>query len=803
MRKFLQRLKVSHKLMLISIFFMIPDSVLLCLFLVSINANINFARWEKYGNEYQRPLEALLRRFPEHLWASLRAREGGARTSPEMSELEGMVNSELRTLEAEDSRLGSKLQFTDDGLAKRNREHFQFKHLRAEWLNLLEQQANLAPEELADRHFHLSSDVRTMITHTGDSSNLILDPDLDSYYLMDVTLLALPQMQDRLATAITRGAAMLRRGKLERRDQGELAVAASMLGEADLARVVGSARTALNEDANFYGTSPSLQKRLPPPLRELSESAESFIGLLQRLSGEEIPAVPQGEFMAAGLRAREASFALWKIADEELDVLLGARIDYYRARRARSLLLTAFALVAAIGFVGFITRSISNPLRKQARDLTESNRALQTQIQERERVEAALRAAEEKYRSIFENAVEGIFQTTPDGKFLDANPTLARLYGYASVAELQAGVRDIGSGLYVDPNRRAEFMRQMEEFGRVFRFESEVYRRDGSVIWISEHARAVRDSGGALLYYEGTVEDITERKRHEREMESVNKKLVEASRLAGMAEVATGVLHNVGNVLNSVNVSANFVTESLRKSRVANVPKVAGLFREHSADMGAFLTSDPKGRQIPGYIEELGRRLVDENDTALKKMELLRQHLDHIKEIVAMQQSYAKVSGVSEAVPIADLLEDALRLNAGALTRHQVEVERQYQDNPTVLIDKHKTLQIVVNLIRNAKYACAESERQDKKMILRISRRENRLLIAVADNGVGIPPENLVRIFNHGFTTRMDGHGFGLHSGALAAREMGGSLKAESAGPGQGATFTLDLPIGSTPASYA
>jgi signal transduction histidine kinase len=161
---------------------------------------------------------------------------------------------------------------------------------------------------------------------------------------------------------------------------------------------------------------------------------------------------------------------------------------------------------------------------------------------------------------------------------------------------------------------------------------------------------------------------------------------------------------------------------------------------------------------------------------------------------VSKQQSYAKISGVSEMVEVADLVEDSLHMNAAALTRHDVELIRDYQPVPPINIDKHKVLQILVNLIRNAKYACDDGGMADKRVTVRVAGGEGYIRISIIDNGVGIPPENLTRIFNHGFTTRKNGHGFGLHSGAIAAKEMGGSLTTESKGLGHGATFTLEIP---------
>jgi len=186
---------------------------------------------------------------------------------------------------------------------------------------------------------------------------------------------------------------------------------------------------------------------------------------------------------------------------------------------------------------------------------------------------------------------------------------------------------------------------------------------------------------------------------------------------------------------------------------------------------------------------------------ALEELASLRDNLEHIKDTVAMQQSYAKLCGVTETVAVADLVEDSLRLNAGAFVRHGVTLRREFNEVPPITVDKHKVLQILVNLVRNAKYACDESGRADKLLTLRIEGAPAGVRICVIDNGVGIPAENMSRIFTHGFTTRVDGHGFGLHSGALAAQELGGSLLVTSDGPGCGATFMLELPC--SPPEYA
>ena len=159
-----------------------------------------------------------------------------------------------------------------------------------------------------------------------------------------------------------------------------------------------------------------------------------------------------------------------------------------------------------------------------------------------------------------------------------------------------------------------------------------------------------------------------------------------------------------------------------------------------------------------------------------------------------MQQNYAKVSGFTETLPLEKLMDDAIQMNAAAFERHRVKVIRNYENVPNVRVDKHKVLQILVNLLRNAKYAMDAC--RERRIDLHIHRTaEGAVRVIVRDTGCGIPAENLTRIFSHGFTTKKDGHGFGLHSGAIAAREMGGILTAESEGPGRGATFILELPV--------
>ncbi|WLH80443.1 ATP-binding protein [Pseudomonas sp. FP2335] len=298
----------------------------------------------------------------------------------------------------------------------------------------------------------------------------------------------------------------------------------------------------------------------------------------------------------------------------------------------------------------------------------------------------------------------------------------------------------------------------------------------------------------ALQAANETLEQRVERRTQQ--LKDAQTELLDSARQAGMAEIATNVLHNVGNVLNSVNISADLVTRKLRSSKALGLGKAMQLINEHQADLGTFLTQDEKGKLLPGYLNQLVDAIAQEQHGMAEELAQLSKSVDHIKDIVSTQQSYAGASALLEPVHISALMEDALRMNAGALSRHHVTVVKDFAQVPEILADKHRLLLIMVNLISNAKYAMSNLSNRPRQMTLSVQPLgDGNLQISVKDDGEGIPPENMARIFTHGFTTRKEGHGFGLHSCALAAVEMKGQLSAHSDGPGLGAVFTLTIPL--------
>jgi len=472
---------------------------------------------------------------------------------------------------------------------------------------------------------------------------------------------------------------------------------------------------------------------------------------------------------------------------------------------AATLVLAGFTLLCLILTLA-ATRTLLAQFEKRESERQAAQATLEKRVEERT---AALKLAQEdaareqkRFKFIFESLPVGAtWVLNGDDATRLCNPSFARISG---VPVERCRIPRV----YAEATHPEDWERQAALHRRMLAGEIDHYliekrfvHGDGSIGTAELTMRLFRDPATGETQQISTLVDLTERKRAQAELDRMHRQLLETSRQAGMAEVATSVLHNVGNVLNSVNISASLVKQHITQSKASTLPKLSALLQEHAGDLGHYLTHDPQGRKIPGYLAILATHLDEERQAASAEIDQLRKNIEHIKDIVAMQQTYAKVSGVAEEIALAELVEDALHMNNGTFERHEIALAREYRARPVVMTERHKILQILVNLIRNAKHACDDSPRTDKRIVVRLTQDGERIRIAIIDNGVGIPPENLTRIFSHGFTTRKDGHGFGLHASALAARELGGSLIVHSDGDGQGAAFTLELPLASGSAS--
>lgn len=293
---------------------------------------------------------------------------------------------------------------------------------------------------------------------------------------------------------------------------------------------------------------------------------------------------------------------------------------------------------------------------------------------------------------------------------------------------------------------------------------------------------------------------IAQSLRSQQQLKLIHQELAEASRAAGRAETASNILHNVGNALNSVNVRAQLLINQAKNSRADSLMRLVEVLERE--DLAAFVATE-RGQHLPRFLTALARKLKEERRQATTELTALQSSVEHINAIVATQQADATRVRTRQRVDLSKVVDDSLRLDAEDFGRHGIVMTWDFASLPPVLIDKHRVLEILINLIQNAKRACVDSQRADKHVAIQIERTRSGVTISVTDNGVGIAPEALQRIFDRGFPTRPAGHGFGLHSSALAARELGGTLTGHSDGLGTGARFTLELPLSGPAAQEA
>lgn len=403
----------------------------------------------------------------------------------------------------------------------------------------------------------------------------------------------------------------------------------------------------------------------------------------------------------------------------------------------------------------------------------------------------ALAASRYYVDNILRSMADSLLVINADMTIGAVNPSLLDLLGYK-----ENELIGVSPGLiFGEEFAQGAILENLILQGSVSGVESSFLTHDGRKIPISVSGSMMQNQQGQFQGLVCVAQDITERKRMEEEKLQLHEQLLDTSRKLGMAEVATGVLHNIGNVLNSINVSIGVITDLLKHSMVEDVGRISRLFEQHREDLGTFLSQNPKGKQVSGYLDKLSGQLLEERRMVWLELDRLRENAGHAQHCVAAQQDLAKLNGINEPVCLAELFEEALAVNQDMLKKFSIDVIQQFQEVPQVILDKHQVLQILVDLIRNA---CQAMESfLIKQLVVRVKLiigPPDAICLEVQDSGKGIPPEALTRIFGQGYSTKDGGRGMSLHHGALAAKNMGGSLRAQSEGEGQGATFFLDLP---------
>lgn len=306
------------------------------------------------------------------------------------------------------------------------------------------------------------------------------------------------------------------------------------------------------------------------------------------------------------------------------------------------------------------------------------------------------------------------------------------------------------------------------------------------------------DETMAPIILKWVLQQAQERKQFLVELQLLRSQLGEAAYKIELADVASTVLHNVGNVLTSVTVAANMVESVVDQSSVTLVNRMAELMNAHHGDLGTYLTEDPKGKRIPTSLEKLGSHLMEEQQTILNEMRGLVRNIRHMKQIIGSQQTMAKSTVRVESIALVDVLTHAMEMSFQPEDAKWMTIYRDYQEVPSVLIDQHQLLQILVNLLRNAKQAMQQQGQEHHELRLRVNCHNNEktsVVLTIQDSGIGIAPEHLSKMFTRGFTTKQDGNGIGLHSSIVAIQNMGGSMLVHSDGVGKGAVFTLTFPV--------
>jgi PAS domain S-box-containing protein len=792
----MNRLSYPRKLALISALFVLPLALVFFLLVREIQREIDFTRQERHGLTYLRPLRGLLEHAGRARILARRYAAGEVTVRPDLVRQHAAMDQDMEALATADRELGAALETGRP-----------FSSLKEDWRFLRDETPRLHPNDLVTLHTKLLHEVHDLIDHVGDTSKLILDPRLQTYYLIDVVLLKLPEAEEHLAEARLLGAGRAPDADLGAEDRGRLTVLGGLLDSA-AAGTQKSLDIAFRSDAGG-----SLGGRLDPPGRAYHEAVTAAAAAMRR-EGKPVWV----EYDAAQVRALDAGFRLWDETAAELDGLL--LVDLSGAAAWRNLIALGAGLVLLLVFYLLLAfhaavlrtvaqlaevsqrlaaSAVEEKLTLETRDelgqvATSFNRVAARLRQEwaqardesarAREAEEALRQAERKYRGIFENAVEGIFQTTPEGRYLSANPALARIYGYDAPEELIRAFTDIAGQLYVDPRRRGQFIRLLEENDTVADFESEVRRKDGSVVWISEKARAVRDAGGVLLYYEGSVEDVTARKRAEEELRRARDAAERASR--AKSEFLAVMSHEIRTPMNAVIGMTGLLLDT---PLAPEQREFARVIRDSGDTLLTLINDILDFSKIEAGQMELDSQPFDVRDCVEGVLDLVAARASQKGLELACTVDPAVPGGIRGDLPrlrqiLMNLVGNAIKFTE----RGEVvlEVRSTQYPVPTTEGPSDAVPEARTGHRTSAPYSALGTE---YSVLLHFS---------VRDTGIGIPPDRLDRLFRSfsqvdaSTTRRYGGSGLGLAISKRLCELMGGTMWVETAA-GRGSTFHFTI----------
>ncbi len=443
----------------------------------------------------------------------------------------------------------------------------------------------------------------------------------------------------------------------------------------------------------------------------------------------------------------------------------------------------------AYGLVAFITRYITHTLRSSFKEIL---------------------VTEENYKTLFNSSVLSIFiHDVHSGAIIDLNETACDLLKLPRelILHKTPDAFSANDSDFTKEKLKKYFQQAIDD--TVSEFEWLLKDGEGNVSWINVNFKKISTNNNPVIM--ALIQNIDARKNNEYELEqyrvnleeivdtkktellSTQEELVEQAHKAGMAEIATGALHNVGNILNSVFVSAETIETEILNGDLLKLQKVNKLITAHKGNLAEFITGT-KGDKLIEYLKELEilYSLKSQNlDTQLKRM---KDKTIATVEVINSQQEYAKQIYLVEFEGVEKIIDNVLSIVNGSLEKHNINVLCRYSKTPSINIQKSKLIHVLINLLNNAIDSLKTFSVSKREIIISTKDNVESVFITILDNGQGISKQSLTKVFNHGFTTKVDGHGFGLHSCANYAQEMGGDLFVESEGVGKGALFTITLP---------
>lgn len=714
--------------------FIVPFSVVVYQLISEIDGGIDFAQKERLGVQYNSSLRRLLESLIEyrHL-INLSLSRNTSNTSntvlsTQLSQQQSKIASEIKAIDAVDLRLGNTLNTRDKWASIRQKLRNNKNDLK-----ILSIQDNLNIQS------NSIDELLSLMLHVGDTSNLITDPILDSYYLMDAVVTKLPASLENTAMARDLNTEIVKSQKVTVEQKTKINILSSEIKSAN-DKTWRGLKVAVN-------TNPKLSSKIDNALFQSFTTTNNLFNIISQQIGINQNLNPkQLQYEEIATKALKAQFQLYDTVSPALDGLLQERLQVFEKKKNLVLVFSLLTLIVIVGVLLGLAHSLTK----------------------HQKSEKALNQAEAKYRTIFENAVDGIFQTTPDGHYINANPSLAKIYGYESPEQLIANLTDIQEQLYVEPNRRIEFKHLIEKFDTVSDFESQIYSKDGNVLWIAETARAVRDDQGKLLYYEGTVQDISARKLAEAELQEAKVAAETANR--AKSQFLANMSHELRTPLNAIIGYSEMLQEEAedleQEDFIPDLQKIYGA-----------------GKHLLGLINDI----LDLSKIEAGRMELYVEIFDistMIEDVVTTIQPLVEKNG--------NTLKIESDKNIGSL---QADLTKVRQSLFNLLSNASKFTQkgtITLTVKRVAKS-------EDLLPAQTATSSQDWIVFRVSDTGIGMTSEQISKVFQafiqaDASTTRQyGGTGLGLAITKKLCQIMGGDVTVTSV-VGEGSTFTIQIP---------